>query len=118
MTARVTSEIWVSAMIAFIQGEGASAQIARKGAPEAGAVAVKVVRPGPTPREPLATALTGARFGDGRSGWIWLVGPEPKPEAEVDARLARQTRFDPDLWILEIEDVQGRHFLQDPIADD
>lgn len=117
MTARVTSEMWVSAMIAYVQSEGSSAQIARRGAAQSGAVAIKVVHPGPTPRDALATALTGASFGDGRSGWIWLVGPDPQPEPEVDARLEKQARFDPDLWILEIDDPQGRHFLQDPIAE-
>ena len=28
----------------------------------------------------------------------------PAPEADVEAYLARQIRFDPDLWIVEVED--------------
>lgn len=117
MSARVTTEMWVAAQIRVVEAEGAAAQIVRKGAAQSGAVAIKVIQPGPSPREALATALTGASFGDGRSGWMWLVGPEPAPEPEVEARLASQARFDPDLWVLEIEDRQGRHFLQDPIAE-
>lgn len=117
MSGRVTTAMWVSAMIRQVALNGSAAHVARKGAEGAGAVIVKVVRPGPTPREPEATALTGASFGDGRSGWIWLVGPDPVPEPVVDAKLAAQVRFDPDLWILEIEDAEGRHFLQDPIAE-
>jgi hypothetical protein len=35
----------------------------------------------------------------------------PAAEADVEARLARETRFDPDVWIVEIEDRAGRHFL-------
>ncbi|MFV2038579.1 MAG: DUF1491 family protein, partial [Paracoccaceae bacterium] len=35
-------------------------------------------------------------------------------EAEVDAALARQHGFDPDLWVLEVEDRDGRHLLDEP----
>jgi hypothetical protein len=35
----------------------------------------------------------------------------PLPEADVEAYLARQLRFDPDLWIVEVEDRGGRPFL-------
>jgi hypothetical protein len=31
--------------------------------------------------------------------------------AEIEARLAREIKFDPDLWIVEVEDRAGRHFL-------
>ena len=35
----------------------------------------------------------------------------PAPEADIEARLVREMRFDPDLWIVEIEDRAGRNFL-------
>src|SRR5258707_10694361 len=35
----------------------------------------------------------------------------PAPDAEAEANLGRQVRFDPDLWIIETEDRAGRHFL-------
>jgi hypothetical protein len=35
-------------------------------------------------------------------------------EAEVDAALARQRGFDPDLWVIEVEDRAGRHLLDEP----
>jgi hypothetical protein len=35
----------------------------------------------------------------------------PAAEAQVEAYLASQVRFDPDLWIIESEDRAGRHFL-------
>jgi hypothetical protein len=37
-------------------------------------------------------------------------------EAEVDSYLARQAAFDPDLWIVVVEDRHGRHFLEDWLA--
>lgn len=111
MTARLAAGIWVSAHIRRCEIEGAAAFVARKGAEESGAVLLKIAR-----LDGTAQALTRATLGDGRSGWTWLVGPEPAPETEVDARLRRQAEFDPDLWVLEIEDRQGRHFLDEPIG--
>ena len=40
-----------------------------------------------------------------------LGGDRPVPEADIEARLAREIRFDPDVWIVEIEDRAGRNFL-------
>ena len=35
------------------------------------------------------------------------------PENDVDAAIARQRGFDPDLWVIEVEDRQGRHLLDE-----
>ena len=35
-------------------------------------------------------------------------------EADVDAAIAKQRGFDPDLWVVEVEDRQGRHLLDEP----
>jgi hypothetical protein len=40
-----------------------------------------------------------------------LGGRSPAPEADAEARLAREVKFDPDLWVIEVEDRAGRHFL-------
>jgi hypothetical protein len=36
----------------------------------------------------------------------------PAAEEDAEAYLARQIRFDPDMWIIETEDRAGRHFLE------
>ena len=38
------------------------------------------------------------------------------PETKIEERLARELRFDPDAWILEVEDRAGRHFLDRVVA--
>ena len=49
---------------------------------------------------------------------VWRRLAEEGIEAEVDALLQRQRGRDPDLWIIEVEDRQGRTLLdQDGIKD-
>ena len=35
----------------------------------------------------------------------------PAADTEVEAYLGREVKFDPDVWIVEIEDRAGRNFL-------
>lgn len=39
------------------------------------------------------------------------LATQSAPDADVEAYLARQVKFDPDVWIVEIEDRTGRNFL-------
>jgi hypothetical protein len=43
----------------------------------------------------------------------WIVLAEGV-ETDVDASIAKQQGFDPDLWVIEIEDKSGRHLLDEP----
>jgi hypothetical protein len=35
-------------------------------------------------------------------------------ELEVDKKLDKQKEYDPDIWVIEVEDKQGRHLLNEP----
>jgi hypothetical protein len=110
---RLKSGLWVSAYVRRCDVEGIFAGVRRRGAEEAGAIFIKVNRLdgtadvyGPAPQsafggsdEPLDRAFSLA------------MKTMPAQDAEVEAWLARQIRFDPDLWIIETEDRAGRHFL-------
>ncbi len=41
---------------------------------------------------------------------------DPLPDSKADGILEREIRFDSDLWIVEVEDREGRHFLDGSIA--
>ena len=42
-------------------------------------------------------------------------GASPVEKARRYYLAAREVRYDPDLWVIEIEDVQGRHFLTEKV---
>ena len=48
---------------------------------------------------------------DGKLGWLEALDGALVPEAEANAYIARQTERDPDLWVIEIEDRLGRHWV-------
>jgi hypothetical protein len=109
---RLKSGIWVAAYLRRCQIEGAAAVLRRRGAEDAGAIFVKVNRLnglvdlyGPAPQ----SAFDEARPSD--RAFSPALGDAPKPESDVESYLSRQIRFDPDLWIIEVEDRAGRHFL-------
>ena len=51
----------------------------------------------------------------GASAFITHKGDAWSPEMEVDGLVRRRQGYDPDLWVVEIEDREGRHFLTEPV---
>ena len=110
---RLKSGIWVAAYLRRCNVEGTFAAVRRRGADEAGAVFIKVSRLDGTATlyGPAAqSTFDEARPAD-RVFMAVLGGHKPAPEADVEARLTREIRFDPDVWIVEVEDRLGRNFL-------
>lgn len=109
-TPRLKAGIFVRALIRRAEVGGASAFIVRKGAEEAGAVILTLSR-----LDGTCLLLNQARNGKGELVWARPLGDwgdEPKARTWLD----KQIRFDPDLWIVEIEDRQGRAFVDEPIV--
>jgi len=108
---RLKSNIWVAAYIRRCQAESIFAVVRRHGADDAGAIFIKLALLDgramlftPAPQ----TAYEGSRPIE---RIFAATAPEPQPEQLVEERIAREVRFDPDIWVLEIEDRAGRHFL-------
>lgn len=111
---RLKSEIWVKAYIRRCQVAGAPAVVVKHGDDDAGAIYIRVSRLdgqaalfGPAP-----AGLSGADF-DRR--WVSLLGDGFVTDGDVQSYLDREARFDSDLWIVEVEDRQGRDFLGDDL---
>jgi hypothetical protein len=104
---RLASGVWVSAYLARLQAEGIPVYVVARGDATAGAVLVKLATLDgkAVAFQRVADLMTGARK--------WDVLAEGA-EAEVDAAIARQRGFDPDLWVIEVEDARGRHMLDEP----
>jgi len=83
--------------------------VVRKGDARAGAVLVKVFNP----RAGEARLYAEALRGDGER--FWMQPSSGRTEGDLDAYVARSIRIDPDVWVVEIEDTQGRHFLVEPV---
>jgi hypothetical protein len=111
---RLKSEIWVKAYLRRCAGEGVPGVVARRGDADAGVVYIKVSR----------LDGTAALFGPAAAGFAdgadrrWSLMVETAADADIEARLAREANLDPDLWVVEIEDRQGRHFLDGWLAAD
>jgi len=39
------------------------------------------------------------------------LAEQPAPDVSIETYLAREIKFDPDIWIVEVEDRNGRNFL-------
>jgi len=113
---RLRAEFWVKAYLRRCAMEGASAVVVRHGDDDAGAIFIKVNRLDGTCLlfGPAPAGLTGAES-DRR--WVARVSAQGVAESEADALLAREASFDSDLWLVEVEDRRGRHFLDEHLED-
>lgn len=108
---RLPSWLWADALIRRANDAGAAAFLLQRGDRERGDMLVKVAR-----LDGTARAFVPGFSLDGERVFVDLalrgVGEN---EAEVDAYIARARERDSDLWVIEIEDRQGRHFLVETV---
>lgn len=115
---RLKSGIWVAAYLRRCNIEGNFAAVRRRGADEAGAVFIKINRLdgtgtlyGPAPQAVFDEAQPADRI------FTVVLGRDaPVADADIEARLVREIRFDSDLWIVEVEDRAGRNLLDGAVV--
>ena len=94
---RVKAGLWVSMALRMGNADGRYGSVIRKGDPDAGGVLV-VLRRGNE-----VSVLSQMRSADGELAWMRATGADPVDDATADAYIARQVKFDPDLWVLEFD---------------
>src|SRR5947209_8131807 len=114
---RLKSAIWVAAYIRRCYGEGAFAAVRRRGAEDAGAIFIKLNLLngtgelfGPAPQSVFEEARPADHV------FMRCFANQAAPEEKIEERLAREVRFDTDVWIIEVEDRAGRHFLDNVVS--
>ena len=103
----LTSDIWVSAYLTRLRLADIPAFVVRRGDATAGAVLVKL-------NLLDGQGIVFQRSFDLQSGarnWVELISGD---EADLELAIVRQRDFDPDLWVIEVEDRLGRHLLNEP----
>jgi hypothetical protein len=113
VTSRLRSDFWVAAHLRRCAVEGVDAVLRRRGAAEAGAIFVKVDRLDGTAS--LYGPAPQALVEEGQGERLFAPVLADAPPTDVEDRMRRELKFDPDLWLMEIEDRAGRHFL--PLAE-
>lgn len=110
---RLPTKVWVEALVRRAQVAGASAFILQKGDAERGDTLVKVSKLNGEARiYAPRTSMEGLRVF--RDLVDQGIGPQ---EVDIDAYIARARMRDLDLWVVEIEDREGRHFLTEPVEE-
>jgi hypothetical protein len=102
MSLRITSEFWVAALVRRAFGSGGFAAVVRRGSAEAGAIFViartrlgEQILFGPAPQ---------ATYEEGRpSERLFVELVRTVDGADISSRLAKEERFDPDFWVVEVE---------------
>jgi hypothetical protein len=103
---RIRSDFFVQAYVRQRNAQNAFAVVRRRGAAEAGAIFVLIDRRdghadlyGPAPQSLVDGDAGHRRF--------QKISAEGATLVDAEARLAREIRFDPDVWIIDAEDPAG-----------
>lgn len=107
---QVRSEIWVHALLRRALVAGVMGGVLRSGDKDAGIILLRVAR-----MDGTADFYSPARDMDGERIWTRPLGKNPIPEPKIDDYCQRRLADDPDLWVVELEDPKGRHFLTEPV---
>ncbi len=107
---RLTSEIWVQAYLTRLRLVDIPAFVVAKGDLTAGAVLIKL---NTLDGKACVFQRSFDLMSDTRK-WVTLA---EGPERDIDEAINRQRGFDPDLWVIEVEDRNGRHLLDEPGLD-
>ena len=104
MEERLPTELWIAAHVRQCATKGVPVYITRKGEPNAGTVIVKIVIRGMGCR-----VFNQFRSPEGKMGWFDLYEGQIVDETRADQYIKQARDRDPDVWVVEVEDVNGKN---------
>lgn len=111
MEPRLASALLVNALLRLAGREGGFGAVLAKGDPEAGAVTVILAERGE--RRMILERSLGR---DGRYGWHEAGTRAAGSEEEFAGFLEKRRRFDPDLWLVELDVASAERFADEMTA--
>lgn len=105
MEPRIAASVLATALIRRAEGEGGFGAVLAKGDITAGSILVILLEKGGNPR--LFERLLQP---DGRYSWQESGSQRIENHSEVPGFIARRRRFDPDLWVLELDIPSAERF--------
>ena len=111
MAMGINTGIWVMAQVRICDRAFIPATVVRRGDPDAGTVLLKLNR-----FEHGVTVYTQTSGTGDEPTWSRGTGSAPVSEADADAYIERQVKYDPDVWVLEIEDRKGQYKMDGKVV--
>ena len=102
--------LWIKAQIRICDLNLIPVFVIRKGDPNAGTVLLKMNR-----LKGEFELLCQARTAEGQRAWMSLTENQCVSEEIVNSKIQTQCKFDPDIWVLEIEDPNFKYVVQEPL---
>ncbi len=104
MEPRLKTKMWIQAQLRLCDREFIPFMVLKKGDPDAGAVLLKI-----SDREGTCRVYTQTRTLEGDRAWHPGTGPTPVNDETAQTYILRQQKYDSDLWVVEIEDDDGKY---------
>ncbi len=110
MSGKLAPKLWVSSLVRRADQAGEFAAVLKKGDETAGQVLLLV-------RRRNGTTQVFARTLNSRGDYSWTVAVEAREEdiTKINEYVERQTRFDPDLWVVELNTENPERFVADEL---
>jgi hypothetical protein len=104
VTARLASSVLVTALLRRAEAQSGFGMVLARGDSSAGAILVVLLEKGQNPR--MLERVLGA---EGRYRWAFAAN-RPADEGDTKGTIERRRRFDPDLWVVELDVPSGERF--------
>lgn len=101
---RLPAELWIKAHMRRCIAENIPATVVHRGEKNSGMLILKINQLAAGVR-----VISQTRDMEGAIAWMPALGGGLVAEAEADAYIERALKRDPDAWVVEIEDRDGRH---------